>query len=106
MERLRGELESVGDEIVGYLSGVASLEGELTVESSIGIEGELSHELPDNPVFLGPYTVTPKAEDGTTLDTAFKLMIDDVKVKPIPYYETSNDSGGYTVYIAGEVEIE
>jgi len=30
-------------------------------------------------------------------------MLNDVIVKQIPYYETSNLSGGVTVYIAGEI---
>lgn len=31
------------------------------------------------------------------------MMEDNVVVKKIPYYETSNVDGGETVYIAGEV---
>ena len=31
-------------------------------------------------------------------------MTDDVIIKEIPYYETSNESGGSTVYIAGTID--
>lgn len=53
--------------------------------------------------FDGPYTVTPLAFSETILETQDKVMDDDVTVLRIPYYETSNLSGGYTVFIAGEV---
>ena len=55
------------------------------------------------PTYEGDYEVTPTA-DGQTLSTAQKLMEGDVTVKAIPYYETSNESGGNTLYIASEVE--
>ena len=50
----------------------------------------------------GDYIVTPKT-DGQTLETANKVMLNDVTIKAIPYFETSNTSGGSTVYIGTEV---
>lgn len=55
------------------------------------------------PSYEGDYEVTPTAS-GFIMPTKNKRMEDDVTVKPIPYYETSNVSG-ITVYIAGQVEI-
>jgi len=52
--------------------------------------------------YEGPYEVTPKTE-AQILSTAKKVMTDDVTVKGVPYYETGNDAGGLTVYIASEV---
>lgn len=52
--------------------------------------------------YSGDYVVTPKAHDSTVLPTNGLLMMDDVTVVQIPYYETSNVSGS-TVYIANEV---
>ena len=49
--------------------------------------------------FDGPYEVTPDA-DGEVLATRMKTMADDVTIKPIPYVESSNQAGGYTVSIA------
>lgn len=46
----------------------------------------------------GPYIVIPKVE-GQTLETDGKTMQDDVTVTAIPYYQTSNPQGGYTVII-------
>lgn len=52
-------------------------------------------------VYDGEYIVTPKPYDAQTLETRHKVMIDDVTVLAIPYYETSNVSG-ITIYIGGE----
>jgi len=53
--------------------------------------------------YNGEYEVTPRVDKDTTLLTAKKIMRRNVVVKQIPYYETSNESDGATVYI-GEVE--
>lgn len=52
--------------------------------------------------YRGAYTVTPKTER-QTLETAGKLLTDNVAVREIPYYDVSNTSGGSTVYIGREV---
>jgi hypothetical protein len=54
--------------------------------------------------YNGEYEVTPLVDKETTLLTAKKIMSRNVVVKQIPYYETSNESDGATVYI-GEVEV-
>lgn len=50
----------------------------------------------------GQYAVTPKVE-AQILPTKGKVMLDDVTVLEIPFFETSNTSGGNTVYIAKEI---
>ena len=52
--------------------------------------------------YMGEYEVIPKVNE-QTLYTKDKRMIDDVEIKGIPIYSTSNNSGGNTVYIAKEV---
>lgn len=52
--------------------------------------------------YKGEYTVIPKANAPTVLETAGKTLDKDVTVTKIPYYETSNPTGD-TVYIASEV---
>ena len=52
----------------------------------------------------GPYVVTP-AIDSQVLSTAQKRMTDNMTVKAIPYFQTSNPQMGETVYIGSEVEI-
>ena len=50
-------------------------------------------------VYEGQYTVTPMAEVDQILRTKDTHMGDNVVVEKIPYYETTNDAGGYTVII-------
>lgn len=54
------------------------------------------------PNYIGDYIVTPKAFESTTLLTKEKKMLDNVKVKEIPYFEVSNAGNGVTVTI-GEI---
>lgn len=53
--------------------------------------------------YNGEYEVTPLVDKETTLPTANKIMARNVVVKQVPYFETSNNTGGETVYI-GKVE--
>ena len=52
--------------------------------------------------FDGDYTVTPKV-DSQTMPTKGRIMLDDVTIKAIPFFNVSNNSGGSTVYIAKEI---
>lgn len=77
--------------IVGNISSMSnSIQG--TIRSPDEIE-----------VYIGDYDVTPTMEE-IVLATNKKLMTDDVTVHKIPVYETTNPTGGTTVYIAMEVE--
>lgn len=53
--------------------------------------------------YTGEYIVTPDTES-QTLETAGKLLDDNVTIKEIPFYNVSNNSGGSTVYIGREIE--
>lgn len=52
--------------------------------------------------YEGTYNVIPKAFKEQTLETANKLLKNDIIIEKIPYWETGNDSNGVTVYIAEE----
>ena len=54
----------------------------------------------DFPNYTGEYEATPTVEE-QILPTKNKSMIDDFIVHEIPYFETSNPSGGYTAIIGG-----
>ena len=56
----------------------------------------------DAQVYDGPYEAIPKVT-AQTLPTAKKLMLEDVSVRAIPYFNVSNPAGGNTIYIANEV---
>ena len=49
--------------------------------------------------YTGQYTVTPLPNVEQILRTDNKVLRHDIVIEPIPYYETSNDAGGYTVII-------
>jgi hypothetical protein len=92
--------------ITGVISAQKSLRG--NIEACGTLSGALA--LPiivDNSggaVYEGEYTITPETS-AQTLPTAHKRMQDDLTVLAIPYYETTNETGGNTVYIGMEVEI-
>lgn len=79
---------------LGTLTGTLTLEGQLvgTIQRVSG--GEYV------PYYEGAYEVTPKSIE-QVLKTAGLRMQDDVTVFEIPYAETSNPQGGYTVTIGG-----
>lgn len=83
------------DKVTGNISPVRKISGNITY--GVG-EGDTS------PTYDGDYDVLPLAFAETVLPTKDKKLIEDIVIKEIPYYETSNTSGGNTVYIAGHVE--
>ena len=85
---IAGTLKSQGT-LSGYLSIKKGISGILTIPNAVGVD-----------VYTGSYEVTPKAWSIQTLETAHKLLTDNVTVFKVPYYETSNIFDGLTVYIA------
>ena len=51
------------------------------------------------PIYDGPTTVIPEADEIQILQTEGKVVRENVLVMQIPYFETSNPQGGKTVYI-------
>lgn len=49
--------------------------------------------------YEGEYTIRPQPRAEVVLPTANRRLAADVTVERIPYYETSNVSGGYTAII-------
>lgn len=88
------------DTVRGERTGPCVIEGTLSTVVDQNVSGTVI--LPANLTrkeYLGSYTVTPKAEEDQVLETAGLEMRYNLKVKEIPYYETTNESGGYTVII-------
>ena len=75
----------------GELSAGVQLTGRLSASSS--------HAYPP---YTGDYEVTPKTT-AQTLETAGKVLAKDIVVNAVPYFKTSNEQDGWTVYIAEEV---
>lgn len=82
--------------ITGNISAQDALSGTLSLPAVVDNGG--------GAVYEGEYTITPETT-AQTLQTKHKRMQDDLTVLAIPYYETTNTTGGSTVYIGMEVEI-
>ena len=85
---------TIFDSEVGVTASLSDMVAEATASLSTKIIAS-----GDFPVYSGPYEVTPTMER-QVLETKQRTLLDDVTVKKIPIYETSNLSGGTTVYIA------
>lgn len=67
-----------------------------TMEQELELELETPGYVP--PTYEGPYTVTPDFTN-QVLETAEKMMSDDVIVNEIPVAEVTNPAGGLTLTV-------
>ena len=81
-------IDTAESALTAQLSSEDKLSAAITVPE-VAVEGE---------TYDGTYIVIPKAVE-QSLDTSAKYMKTDVTIEKIPYYETTNESGGYTVII-------
>lgn len=92
-ESITGQM-GMGAPLTGDAAHKGSLAGKLAAAYAVGAEK-----------YDGDYDVTPKV-DKQLLKTKHKYMTDDVRILAIPYFEVGNTTGGNTVYIANEIEME
>ena len=88
-----------GSSLVGKITAHGCLSA--SVNMAVSLVGTLSKAI-GYAIYNGDYEVTPKVNE-QSLQTKDKRMIDDVKIKSIPFFEVNNNSGGSTVYIAKEI---
>lgn len=89
------------DSLSGTISAEDTLHGKLS--GDVGLKGSIC-VTKEYDAYTGAYTVTPKAFDSQILETANKVLKENVTVSEVPYWETRNESNGTTAYIAKEVE--
>lgn len=89
--------EASAEELI--VTAEASIEN-MTVEAEAEVVTRI--RTGDYPTYAGPHEVTPKAAEAQVLETARKVVLQDITVHEIPYWETSNQSG-MTAFIASEV---
>ena len=72
----------------------------LTTSGDVFLDLRAGIEIVDNrlPDYLGVTDVTPTASI-QTLPTRETSVLSDITVRAVPYEETTNDAGGYTVSI-------
>lgn len=95
-----------GIKALGTLRGTISAESTLSgkLSASGGLSGKLSMATAASyEVYEGDYKVVPQAFNTQTLETANKLLKENIVVAEVPFFETSNETG-LTVYIAREVD--
>lgn len=80
-----------------------SLRVDVNEDVDLSLDTAVNMSTVDAEHYTGGYIVEPSPSHDTVLDTHDKYMDDDVRVLQIPYFETRNDSGGFTVYIANQV---
>lgn len=92
----------IDDKIVidGCCLLINQMDGECNLTNVVdGVPMEI-FTVSNHTAYFGPYDVDPSTTDDQLLETANKLLIDDINVRKIQYVETSNEYG-YTVYIGG-----
>lgn len=95
MKEITCEISIQRKQLSGDLSiSRKEIQGDLPGDLIFGVPGK------DAPTYDGPYAVTPSLNE-QMLETAQKMMSDNVTVKEIPIYVVSNNSGGTTVIIGG-----
>ena len=86
VDKLLNEFELTVDKLLN--------EFELIVDSDIIVKVANADD------YEGEYVIIPLAYDQQVLDTKDKFCKENIIVKEVPLWETSNLSGGNTVYIA------
>lgn len=90
------------DAINCKIEGIPSIKGVISSTQTITAKVQIPN-VASVDVYDGQYEIDPKANVATILDTSGKTLLNDIVIKKIPYFETSNLSG-YTAYIASEVD--
>lgn len=80
-----------------YNKQISEYEWRLNIAAENGNRNSEEHEQ-----YVGSYEVMPKAFASQTLETQNKVLTDDIVISEVPYYETTNNTGGITSYIARE----
>lgn len=90
--------------IEGQVSLSVPIDGYSSLNTTIDGQGNAIFvtKASDADYYDGDYVITPRVDE-QILQTREKLMADNVTVKEIPYYETSNINGT-TIYIANSLE--
>ena len=86
------------DKLYGSVIRKQNISGSIVLKKSISGVVSLPYSINR---YEGEYVITPTI-DGQTLETANKMLIDDVTINAIPYQDVSNPQGGRTITIAFE----
>ena len=96
---MRGIMEK-NDTIKGVIYTSGELKGRINTNNSI--TAIIDTESISRPNYDGDYTIIPSIIE-QTLETNNKVMTDNLNIKQIPYFQTSNQYGD-TIYIGKEID--
>lgn len=82
----------------GKVSGAGGTDADVTYFATAPCDTVVVEDSTE--AYDGDYSVTPMADSSQTLETAAKLMTDDVTVEAVPAYAVDNDYG-QTITIGG-----
>lgn len=85
------------EKIVGTLTGIAGISGNLSAEVSVSGAVVIPERIPVEE-YGGEYSVTPRLEEQTLQTQGYKMR-ENLTVQTIPVVATSNIYGGKTVVI-------
>jgi hypothetical protein len=85
-----------------YKANISELEWRLNMAAELKQSSDDDNNNTDVETYTGSYNITPQAFNSQTLDTSGKIMSDDLHISEVPFYQTSNQAGGVTSYIAKE----
>lgn len=100
LETLSGSI-SASCSLKGTISAEISLTGELSCVG--GLAGTISIAK-EYDAYAGNYEVTPQAFEPQILPTNNRVLKEDIIVREVPFYETSNTSDGTTAYIGKDIQ--
>lgn len=100
------DAQSIIAEIAESESITAEIAESESITSEIDVGGVVQLLPEDIGIYDGETTVEPKATSETVLETAQKIVQDDITVLRVPFYQVSNPQGGNTVYIAYDTEVQ
>ena len=84
----------------GKINDLEHLKGKIFSNNSITVN--IGNASISKPNYDGDYTVIPSINE-QTLETKNKVMLDNLNIKEIPYFQTSNEYGD-TIYIGKEID--
>lgn len=101
VESLSGSI-SIEQALKGIISSDNTLIGTISDDKNC-LSGELSI-VDIYSEYDGQYEVTPSVYEQQELETANRVLKENIKVLEVPFYATSNESNGVTAYIGKDVQ--
>lgn len=88
---IRGRVLNSSPHIYGRISTGGTIVGRISIPQNLTFE-----------IYSGEYAITPQTYSPVEMETAGRVMRNNVTIERIPQFEVSNESGGSTLIIGEE----